>query len=163
MADHAIRRHAKHPAVEIRQTARRPHACTLVKTFRGNRMRILLSATFALLIVNLPVHANPAENDQAMIKLATDSGCMACHSILPAPRRADGLPPIAPAWRDIAIKYRDDPLASNRLTRTVMTGSNPKASHWIGKIGTVSMPPNAVAISEAKARTLVNWLLVLVP
>jgi cytochrome c len=126
-------------------------------------MRILLNATFALLFVNLPVHANPAENDRAMIKLATDSGCMACHNILPSAERADGLPPIAPAWRDIAIKYRDDPLASNRLTRTVMTGSNPKASHWIGKIGAVAMPPNAEAISEAKARTLVNWLLVLVP
>ena len=126
-------------------------------------MRILLSATAALLIFHAPVQANPAENDQAMLKLATDSGCMACHSILPVPQRADGLPPIAPAWRDIAIKYRDDPRASNHLTRTVMTGSNPKARHWIGKIGAVSMPPNAAAISEDKARMLVNWLLVLVP
>jgi cytochrome c len=135
----------------------------LTQPLQEFQMRMLLSATAALMIVNAPAQANPAENDQAMIKLATDSGCMACHSILPLPKRADGLPPIAPAWRDIAIKYRDDPLASKRLTKTVMTGSNPKSSHWTGKIGTVSMPPNAVAISEAKARMLVNWLLVLVP
>jgi cytochrome c len=78
-------------------------------------------------------------------------------------KRADGLPPIAPAWRDIAIKYRDDPGASDRLTRTVMTGSKPSSRHWVGKVGTVAMPPNAVAVSEANARMLVNWILVLVP
>jgi len=88
---------------------------------------------------------------------------MACHTIVPAPRRADGLPPIAPAWSDIAIKYRDDPGASERLTRTVMTGSNPNARHWAGKVSDVSMPPNAGVVTEAEARMLVNWLLVLVP
>ena len=107
--------------------------------------------------------ANPAENDAAMLKLATDSGCMACHSVLPGPRRADGLPPIAPAWRDIALKYRNDATASDRLTRTVMTGSNPQARHWAGQVGANGMPPNAADVSEADARMLVNWLLVLVP
>lgn len=108
-------------------------------------------------------HATPAENDAALLKLATDSGCMACHSVLPTARRADGLPPIAPAWREIALKYRDDPGASDRLTRTVMTGSDPQARHWTGKTGATAMPPNATAISEGDARMLVNWLLVLVP
>ena len=98
-----------------------------------------------------------------MLKLATYSGCMACHSILPAPKRADGLPPIAPAWRDIAIKYRDDPRASDRLTRTVMTGSNPDSRHWVGKVSVVTMPPNDATVSQADARVLVNWILVLVP
>jgi len=88
---------------------------------------------------------------------------MACHSILPIAKRADGLPPIAPAWRDVAIKYRDDPGASERLTRIVLTGSNPNSRHWAGKVSGITMPPNAVAISEADARALVNWILVLVP
>lgn len=126
-------------------------------------MRVLLCTAAALLIVANPVRANPAENDAAMLKLATSSGCMACHSILPAPKRPDGLPPIAPAWRDVAIKYRDDPEASDRLTRTVMTGSNPQARHWAGKVSAVTMPPNAAAVTEADARALVNWILVLVP
>jgi cytochrome c len=126
-------------------------------------MRILLFAVVALFAAATPVRANEAENDAAMLKLATHSGCMACHSILPNPKRADGLPPIAPAWRDIAIKYRDDPGASNRLTRTVMTGSNPNAKHWAGKVSEIAMPPNAVAVTEADARMLVNWILVLVP
>ena len=117
----------------------------------------------ALLIVVAPVHANKAENDAAMLKLATDRGCMACHSIVPTPKRPDGLPPIAPAWRDVALKYRDDPGAADRLTRTVMTGSNPRSRHWVGKVSDVTMPPNASVVTEAEARVLVNWLLVLVP
>jgi cytochrome c len=123
----------------------------------------MLPFAVAALVVAAPARATQAENDAAMLKLATHSGCMDCHSILPAPRRADGLPPIAPAWRDIAIKYRDDPGASNRLTRTVMTGSNPNSRHWVGKVSDVTMPPNTVAVSETNARRLVNWILVLVP
>ena len=126
-------------------------------------MRMFTLAASLLLAVGRPALATPAENDQAMLKLATDSGCMACHSVLPAPKRADGLPPIAPAWRDIALKYRDDPRAHERLTRTVMTGSDPNARHWAGQVGASGMPPNAAEVSEADARMLVNWLLVLVP
>jgi cytochrome c len=126
-------------------------------------VRTLVYTAAALLIVVTPVRANKAENDAAMLKLATSSGCMACHSIQPLPKRADGLPPIAPAWRDIAVKYRDDPGASDRLTRTVMTGSDPQSRHWTGKVSAVAMPPNAVVVTEAEARVLVNWILVLVP
>ena len=107
--------------------------------------------------------ANPAENDAAIVRMATERGCMICHTILPAPKRADGLPPIAPAWRDIAIKYRDDPLAYRRLTRTVMTGSDPQSRHWVGRVGAESMPPNATVVTEDEARVLVDWILVLVP
>ena len=126
-------------------------------------MRTLPRAATALLISATLAHATPAENDAAMFELATRSGCMACHGLLPAPKRADGLAPIAPAWRDIALRYRDDPSAYQRLTRTVMSGSNPQARHWVGKVSAVNMPPNAVAVSEAEARMLVNWILVLVP
>ena len=126
-------------------------------------MRLLPCSALVLSCFATVALATPAENDEAMLKLAQASGCMACHSVLPGARRPDGLPPIAPAWRDIALKYRDDPVASDRLTRTVMTGSNPAGRHWVGKVADVNMPPNAAAVSEADARMLVNWLLVLVP
>lgn len=126
-------------------------------------MRIFRCTLLAPLAVTTVAMANPAENDATMLKLAEQSGCMACHTVLPGRKRADGLPPIAPAWRDIAIKYRDDPGASERLTRTVMTGSNPRARHWVGKVSAVNMPPNAESVSQANAHVLVNWILVLVP
>ena len=127
------------------------------------RWQLLACALAAMSIVAPTTRATPAEYAQAMFKLATDRGCMACHSILPMPPRSDGLPAIAPAWRDIAIKYRDDPAASERLARTVMTGSNPQARHWAGKVSAVTMPPNAGVVTEDEARELVDWLLVLVP
>ena len=130
---------------------------------RRSHIRTLPCAAVALSIAAAATHATPAEYAETMLKLATERGCMACHSILPLPKRADGLPPIAPAWRDIAVKYRDDPGASPRLTRIVVTGSNPDSRHWAGEVGTVSMPPNAAVVTQDEARALVNWLLVLVP
>jgi cytochrome c len=126
-------------------------------------LRILTLAAAALSIAAIPARATPAEYAETMLQLATERGCMACHSIVPAPKRGDGMPPIAPAWRDISIKYRDDPAASERLARTVMTGSNPTARHWAGKVSDVTMPANAAVVSEQEARALVNWLLVLIP
>ncbi len=111
----------------------------------------------------LTAQATPAENDAAMLKLATDRGCMECHSIERLPKRADGMPPIAPAWRDVSLKYRDDPGAYKRLMQTVLTGSSAKTRHWVGKVGPGDMPPNRGDISEADAQMLVNWILVLVP
>jgi cytochrome c len=127
------------------------------------RLFVLLAALSTQLATLSAAHATPAENDAAMLQLATDKGCMACHGITPKARRADGLPPIAPSWREVALKYRDDPVAHKTLTETVMTGANPKARHWTGKVGAATMPPNAATISAEEARMLVNWLLVLVP
>jgi cytochrome c len=126
-------------------------------------MRILQCAAAVLVLTAQPASATRDEYDQAMLKLATESGCMACHTVLPAPKRDDGLPPIAPAWRDVALKYRDDPGASERLTRIVLAGTDPKSRHWAGKVGPVVMPPNAGSLRESDARVLVNWILVLVP
>jgi cytochrome c len=117
----------------------------------------------ALMVAAASAGATPAEYSKTMLELATQRGCMDCHTVEPAPPRADGLPPIAPAWHDIALKYRDDPRAHDRLTRTVMTGSDPRARHWAGKVSPANMPPNAGVVSEREARELVNWLLVLVP
>lgn len=117
----------------------------------------------ALLCASPFARATPAENDAAMLRLANEKGCMLCHSIAPKPRRTDGLPPIAPSWREVALKYRDDPVAHRKLTQTVITGSDPKARHWTGKAGATAMPPNAATISPEEAHQLVNWLLVLVP
>jgi cytochrome c len=125
--------------------------------------RALRLGALAGLCAAQPSWATPAENDAAMLRLATDKGCMLCHSIDPKPRRADGLPPIAPSWRELAMKYRDDPLAHRKLTQTVITGADPKARHWSAKVGAATMPPNAATISAEEAHQLVDWLLVLVP
>ena len=52
---------------------------------------------------------------------------------------------------------------SEKLTRTVLDGSNPARRHWAGRVGADAMPPNAADISASDAQMLVNWILVLVP
>ena len=103
--------------------------------------------------------AQAAGNDVTMLKLATNAGCMTCHHIEPGAKGPDGLPPIGPAWREVSTKYQGQKGAADKLTHTVLTGSNPYESHWKGKVSGLAMPPNAVAIKEADARQLVKWIL----
>ena len=122
-------------------------------------------ATAALLVTLVTfslgtAQAGPqAADDPAMLALASHSGCLTCHSVK-APQSPDqGTKPIGPAWEDIAVKYRGQRGAAQRLLRTVMNGSNPYASHWSGKVSGLAMPPNQVAISSRDARRLVKWIL----
>lgn len=95
----------------------------------------------------------------AMLKLATSSGCMTCHHIDPGATGPDGMAPIGPAWRDVSAKYKGQKGAEAKLTQTVLAGSNPYQSHWKGKVSGLAMPPNAVAIKDADAKQLVQWIL----
>ena len=103
--------------------------------------------------------AQAAGNDVTMVKLATNAGCMTCHHIEPGGKGPDGLPPIGPAWREVSAKYKGQKDAADKLTHTVLTGSNPYDSHWKGKVSGLAMPPNAVAIKDADAKQLVKWIL----
>ncbi|HQU79630.1 MAG TPA: c-type cytochrome [Azonexus sp.] len=122
--------------------------------------RKLTAALLASLVLS-PMAIADAKNDTEMKKLATSSGCMTCHGIEANKPGPDGLKPIGPAWIEVSKQYRGKPGASEFLTRVVLEGSNPYSSHWKGKVSGLSMPPNAVAITEGNARLLVNWILAL--
>jgi cytochrome c len=104
-----------------------------------------------------------APNDEAMLKLASTSGCMTCHHIEPGAKGPNGLAPIGPAWKDVAAKYKGQAGAQKQLTATVLAGSNPYESHWKDKVSGLAMPPNKVAITEADAGKLVGWILAMEP
>lgn len=108
-----------------------------------------------------PLAMADAKQDTEMLKLATTSGCMTCHSVESGKPGPNGMQPIGPAWSDVAKQYKGKPGASEFLTRVVLEGSNPYSSHWKDKVSGLSMPPNAVAITEGNARKLVNWILAL--
>lgn len=112
-----------------------------------------------LLLAAAPVLA--ANPDEAMTALAKNAGCLTCHHVDAGAKGPDGLPPVGPAWRDVAAKYRGVKGAQAQLTATVMKGSNPYDSHWKGQASGLAMPPNAVAIKEADAKKLVGWILAL--
>jgi cytochrome c len=101
------------------------------------------------------------KKDDAMLALASKSGCMTCHSIEPGAKGPDGMAPIGPAWKDVSAKYKGVKGAEEQLTHTVLQGSNPYESHWKGKVSGLAMPPNHVAIKDADAKQLVKWILAL--
>lgn len=120
-------------------------------------LRFLGAAVLSLSMSSLALAG--AEDDPAMRKLATASGCLTCHSIESGKPGPQGMAPIGPAWQDVAKQYRGKPGAQDFLTRVVLEGSSPYASHWQGKVSGLAMPPNVAAIKETDARTLVTWIL----
>jgi len=124
-------------------------------------MMRIVPLTATLLFACTATFAADTGSDTTMLALARTSGCMTCHQVDPGAKGPEGLPPVGPAWRDVAAKYRGRSDALEQLTHVVMTGSNPYDSHWKGKASGLAMPPNAVAIKEADARTLVRWILTL--
>ena len=124
-------------------------------------MKTITKALFAALALGTGAHAAAAADDDAMLKLATTSGCMTCHHIEPGGRGPDGLAPIGPAWRDVSAKYAGQKGAEEALVRTVLAGSSPYESHWKGKVSGLAMPPNKVAITEGDTKKLVHWILAL--
>lgn len=122
--------------------------------------RIAICLTLAAGLASGAAFAD-AKNDTEMKQLAAKSGCTTCHGIEVDKPGPDGMKPIGPAWINVAAQYRGKPGAAEFLTRVVLEGSNPYSSHWKGKVSGLSMPPNAVAITEGNARLLVNWILAL--
>lgn len=125
-----------------------------------------------LLILSAALLAAPAwaNDDAAALKLATNAGCMTCHHLEPGAKGPNGLPPIGPAWRDVAAKYKSVKGAQQQLTATVMTGSlpadqgrSPYASHWTGKVQGDFMPTHRHAVTQADAARIVAWILALDP
>src|ERR1700756_38899 len=91
------------------------------------------SAAMAAIFFALPAWADD-NADASMRKLATASGCVACHSVESGKPGPGGGPPIGPAWQDVANKYAGNPDAQRRLVSTVLQGSSPYQSHWKGKV-----------------------------
>ena len=102
-----------------------------------------------------------AKKDDAARQLATKSGCFICHAIELDAKGPDGLKPVGPPWKAVAARYKGDKTAKKNLTAAIMGGTSVYNRHWKEESSGVAMPPNGVAISEADARKLVDWILAL--
>ena len=120
--------------------------------------RTLLAGLASLLLLASVTAKADDTNDEKAKKMANNAGCFTCHTLKHQDSK-DGKKPVGPAWEDVALQYKGKPGATEFLTRIVLEGSNPYASHWKNKAAGIAMPPNAVAISETDARQLVFWIL----
>lgn len=117
-------------------------------------LRLLVAAT----VVSSPAFADGGQ-DAAIRQLANKSGCFICHAIELDARGPEGLKPVGPPWKAVAARYRGDENARKNLTSAVMGGTSVYNRHWKEESSGVAMPPNGVAISEADAKKLVDWIL----
>ena len=99
------------------------------------RKLLVLTCVAGLLVAAGAAHANPA--------LAEKQGCTACHQV--------DKKLIGPPYNDVAKKYKGDKEAAAKLAVKVRKGGQ-------GVWGPIPMPPND-KVSEADAKTLVDWVL----
>ena len=99
-----------------------------------------MRAHFLLAAASLVLAAAPAA---ASPELAKKHNCTACHQV--------DKKLIGPAYADVAMKYKGQKDAAQKLADKVKKGST-------GVWGNVPMPPNA-AVPDADIKTLVAWVL----
>ena len=88
--------------------------------------------------------AGAAEDYAEGYALASHKGCFECHTL--------GRTDAGPSFRDVARRYRFDPLAPERLPYVIRGGS---AGHWGDRF---AMWPQA-DLSDEEVRRLVDWVL----
>jgi cytochrome c len=121
-----------------------------------NALRLSLSV--AALLTAGSAFADATADDAAR-QLAMRSGCFICHAVELDAKGPEGLKPVGPPWKAVAARYKDDKEARKNLTAAVMGGTSPYNRHWKAESSGIAMPPNGVAISEADAAKLVDWIL----
>jgi len=122
------------------------------------RFRLRLLGVFVVLVIGHRAQAaGPSKPD--MERLATEKSCYLCHSARPARKGSDSVLPYAPSWVEVAVKYRGQQGAEDRLAAIVMAGSDPRSRHWEGKVSDAGMLPNTPEVNEVEARQLVRWIL----
>ena len=92
-----------------------------------------------------------------MVELAVNSGCFICHAI---DADKSSSTPLAPSYRNIAVRYKNRSDAFNYLAQRLQRGTVYGEQNWSGTIGMRFMPPNH-NITKDQAATLVNWILAL--
>lgn len=134
----------------------------------------LFSVALFLSLLSGACLAEPAR-DGAMVSLARDRGCLACHAI-DRPRGTSATPATpttaaqGPAWRDLAARYKSVKGAQQDLTARILTGSSDNTDrrtsyprHWGDQVGGDFMPSHRSAITEVEAAQLVAFILALDP
>jgi cytochrome c len=86
-----------------------------------------------------------ARADEALAKKV---GCLGCHSV---DKKVTG-----PAYRDVAMKYRRDRSARQKLIEKVKQGGE---GNWTAITGGRPMPPHWALLSDAEVARLVDWIL----
>ncbi|MBO0612369.1 c-type cytochrome [Thiothrix fructosivorans] len=109
-----------------------------------------IMALAALVGVSGAAHANGQ-----MLETATKNGCFICHSVQ---AKTGPAIPLAPAYADIAERFKDQKDAASYLSQRILQGTVNTKQDWEGKVNMRFMPPN-VSVSAEEATKLAEWIL----
>ena len=109
-----------------------------------NRRSSFMLALSAVLV--LPSVASAAPDAQAAQALARQSNCFKCHAV---DKKKD-----APAWKDVAAKYRGKPDAEAKLVKHLTTGPKVKFED-----GHEEEHPVVKSKNESDIKNLADWIL----
>lgn len=109
-----------------------------------------IMALAALVGVSGAAHA-----DGQMLETATKNGCFICHSVQ---AKSGPAIPLAPAYADIAERFKDQKDAASYLSQRILQGTVNAKQDWEGKVNMRFMPPN-VSVSAEEAAKLAEWIL----
>ena len=127
----------------------------------SDRMRVVTAIVAAVLVASVAARAQ--DPPRTAFRVVRDEGCMICHDVEPPERGTKDYLPKAPAFQDIACRYRSDPDAPSTLTSIVRYGSGPlrRDRHWTGRVAFDTMYAYDLTMTEAEARQVVDWILTL--
>lgn len=97
--------------------------------------------------------------DEKMLEMATQKGCFICHSLQ---KKEGPAIPLAPAYTDIAERYKDGKFSVEALAQRIQAGTVNTPQNWEGKVNMRFMPPN-VNVSAEEAKQLAQWVLSVKP
>ncbi|MES9853349.1 MAG: c-type cytochrome [Candidatus Thiodiazotropha sp. L084R] len=117
-------------------------------------MRRFLTYLSGLIVALATPTALQAEDEQ-MLDLANTRGCFICHRVTPD---SSGEKPLAPSYKEVAVRYGNDTKAFDQLLDRVVHGTAYRDQQWAGKVAMRFMPPN-VNLSRDEASALVRWIL----
>ena len=102
-----------------------------------------LLAGLALAASMSTASAQSAPSADTLKPLLTKGACLGCHAV--------DKKVVGPAFSEVAVKYKGDAGAADRLATKIKQGGS-------GVWGPVPMPP-AAALDAAEAKTLATWVL----
>lgn len=112
--------------------------------------KLTIMALAILMGVGSAAHA-----DGKMLETATRQGCFICHSVQ---AKTGPAIPLAPAYADIAERFKDQKDAASYLAQRILKGTVDTQQDWDGKVNMRFMPPN-VNVSSEEAQQLAEWIL----
>ena len=100
--------------------------------------KTIITAILATAFITAPAIAD--------LKLATNNGCLGCHSV--------DKKILGPAWKNVAAEVSD----RARLVDSIKNGSQGK---WAAITGGMAMPANSPRVSDADIEKLVDFIMAL--